>query len=304
MVKNLSGIVEVTSRTLQGRFFMRPSPEINKLILGILGRAQAKYPVELFAFIFMSNHLHILMRVDSAKQMAGFMGFVKANIAKELGKLHGWKGTFWGARYHHAPLSDNDAEQVLKNRFMYILSNSCKEGLVDSPLDWPGVSTAVALYHGKMALSAKWYDRTAECLARQRGERKESPSTETVRLSLLPFLQDLTPEAQREFFVNAVHQIERETREQNEALGRRSLGARKVERTNPLDGPDSFHPSRAPRFHAATLADFLEMRAAHRLEVTAYREAAERLRKGHTDAQFPEGCFPPPAPFVETRPPP
>ena len=61
LLDNESGVVEVTSRTLHGRFLMRPSAEVNQIILGVLGRAQAKYEVELYAFVFLSNHAHLLL---------------------------------------------------------------------------------------------------------------------------------------------------------------------------------------------------------------------------------------------------
>ena len=66
-IDNESGVVEVTARTLHGRFLLRPSPEVNDIILGALGRAQARYGVELYAFVFLSNHFHLLLRVDSAR---------------------------------------------------------------------------------------------------------------------------------------------------------------------------------------------------------------------------------------------
>jgi hypothetical protein len=40
-----SGLVEVTCRTLQGRFLLTPSTQLNEIILGALGRAQELYPV-------------------------------------------------------------------------------------------------------------------------------------------------------------------------------------------------------------------------------------------------------------------
>ena len=56
MLDDPSGLVEITSRTLHGRFLMRPSEKVNDLILGVLGRAQAMYNIAVHAFIFMSNH--------------------------------------------------------------------------------------------------------------------------------------------------------------------------------------------------------------------------------------------------------
>ena len=44
-----SGLVEVTTRTVHGRFLLAPSGELNDLILGALGRAQELYSVRLIA---------------------------------------------------------------------------------------------------------------------------------------------------------------------------------------------------------------------------------------------------------------
>jgi len=302
LLSNESGIVEVSSRTIHGRFLTRPSAEVNQLILGVLGFAQAKYPVDLFAFIFLSNHFHMLMRVLSAQRMADFVGFVKSNIAKEVGRLHHWKQTFWGGRYHSASLADS--EEVQAARFRYILSNGCKEGLVASPLDWPGVSSAQALYRGETTLTGIWYDRTAEYHARIRGERKRFPSVQTVRLSPLPFLAASTTAEQREYMVDAVRHIEQETRERHKENATRPWGARNIEQRDPHDSPEDFLSSPAPWFHCLNRQQYRAMRAARALTVAAYREAAERLRQGDTDIHFPEGSFPPPAPFVQTRAPP
>ena len=69
--------------------------------------------------------------------MSLFTGFLKANLAKEIGRLHDWRETFWGRRYHSASIKETEHDQI--RRFLYILDNSCKEGLVASPLEWPGV---------------------------------------------------------------------------------------------------------------------------------------------------------------------
>ena len=303
LLDNESGVVEVTSRTLHGRFLLRPSAEVNELILGVLGRAQAKYSVELFAFVFLSNHFHILMRVDSAHQMAGFTGFLKANIAKELGHLSDWSEKFWGRRYHSASVADS--EQAQAARFLYILANGCKEGLVSSPLAWPGVSSASALYRGQSTLQGVWFDRTAEYRAGLRRGSKPFPNVEVVRLSPLPFLEGLAPSEQREFAVGAVRQVEEETRSLHRAEGTKPLGVRHITGRDPHDKPLKFQSSHAPLFHAATRDEFQQMRYARELKVAAYRQAAQRLRqRGNLDVLFPTGCFPPPAPFVHMRAPP
>jgi hypothetical protein len=80
-------MVEVTNRTIQGRFLLRPTPELTDIILGIIGRAQARFGMVIHAFQFLSNHFHMLLSPRDAKNMADFMGFVESNLAKEGGKV-------------------------------------------------------------------------------------------------------------------------------------------------------------------------------------------------------------------------
>jgi len=54
--------VEITDRTVQSRFLLVLSAEINDIILGVLGRAQRLNGVGLCGFVFLSNHFHLLLR--------------------------------------------------------------------------------------------------------------------------------------------------------------------------------------------------------------------------------------------------
>ena len=49
-------LVEVTCRTIHSRFLLRPSPALNDIVVGVLARAQQKYPIRICAFSFVSNH--------------------------------------------------------------------------------------------------------------------------------------------------------------------------------------------------------------------------------------------------------
>ena len=53
------------------------------------------------------------------------------------------------------------------SRLKYLLANGVKEGLVESPLDWPGVSCAKALVHGE-PLEGYWFNRSKEWSAHNR----------------------------------------------------------------------------------------------------------------------------------------
>lgn len=293
------GLVEITTRTIHGRYLMCPSEKVNDIINGVVGRGQAKYEVTIYTATFLSNHYHLMAKMRDEEQMSRFTGFVNANIAKELGRLYDWREKFWGRRYHSASILYTEEDQI--RRFMYILENGCKEGLVDSPLDWPGVNAAGALCRGDYEMPGTWYDRTAQYRASLRGVYEESASPEIVQLTPLPFLQDRSPEEQRAWYVNAVREVEHRTAQMHKDNRTTSIGARAVLRQKPHDKPKAFKPSPAPLFHAADPEGFWAMYNARKAKETAYRAAAERLKRGETDVEFPEGCFPPRLPFVKPR---
>ncbi|MFQ5472879.1 MAG: transposase [Dehalococcoidia bacterium] len=294
-----SRLVEITSRTIQGRYLTQPSAEANKRILGVLGRAQRLYGVKLHAFVFLSNHFHILLSILSLFQLSSFCRHFKGNVSKELGELYDWTGPLWARRYSHIELANTVDDQI--NRFLYILDNSCKEGLVASPLEWEGVSSARALYNGKTDIEATWYNRTAMYRAKLHGRNERCETTETVRLSPLPFLQDSSPQAQQNFYQAKVHEIEQKTAQMHQENGTRPLGMDAIQRRDPHHRPKELKSSPAPKFHASNPEDYRALLDARKEKLAAYREAAARLKKGKTDVSFPEDCFPPPLPYVESK---
>jgi hypothetical protein len=43
---------------------------IDEILLGVLGRAQRLYPVEICGFSFLSSHYHLLLWIPDARSMA------------------------------------------------------------------------------------------------------------------------------------------------------------------------------------------------------------------------------------------
>jgi REP element-mobilizing transposase RayT len=295
---NLGGrLVEVTCRTQQGRFLMRPSSGVNSSIRGTLGRAQRYTGLPVCAVVFLSNHYHLLVVPDDEKQLSDFMRFTNTNLSKQLGRLHGWRGALFARRYRGVPVSDEDEAQV--SRLRYILEHGVKEGLVLRPEDWPGVHSVSQLLRGQEQIHGIWQERTAIWKAHQRGEvlpREQRITREVLRLSPIPALADLSREERIELIQQLLFEIEQKARDRHRG-GARVLGAKKVRAQDPHDRPQTSKRSPAPVAHAATVQRWLAMKIAYREFVSAYREAAER-RKAGLEARFPGGCFPPRGPFV------
>jgi REP element-mobilizing transposase RayT len=290
-------MVEVTVRTVHGRFLLRPSRAVNDLVLGVIGRAQKKYGMKIHALAVLSNHAHGLLSPDSPQQLAAFVDYVAGNIAREVGRLHDWREKFWARRYRSIVVSHEQDAQVA--RLAYILGNGVKEGLVERPQQWPGVHCAAALIAGSDLLGT-WFDRTAEYQARRRGGNDKTAThfatPERVVFSPLPCWATLEPAAYRQRVAALVDRVIEDGRRQRD--GRPVLGRKAILEQHPHDKPLHSDRSPAPPVHAATREIRLMLRVAYWQFVAAFREAAHRLRRGDRLVRFPPGAFPPPLPCI------
>ena len=294
-----NSLVEVTVRCAQGRYLLRPSPKLNKIFIGVLGRAQEKTGLSLVGTVAMSSHYHLLAVPKDQEQLSRFMCFVNGNLSKEVGRLHDWPGTLWESRYHSIPVDSDESAQVARLR--YLLSQGVKEDLIERPEDWPGVHCGEALTEGR-ELVGEWCDRTK--LYRQGVVEKkdvtEEDCTEEValRFSPLPCWQHYPPEKYQQevrLLINEfVHQASRRRSEDGETV----LGHQAVLEEDPHYYPLQRRSSPAPLFHASSTATYKLLYKAFSEVYAAYRLAAEKLRAGFTDAEFPEGTFPCSLPFV------
>jgi REP element-mobilizing transposase RayT len=291
-------LVEITCRTVHSRFLLRPGPELNEIVAGVLGRAQRIHEVGIIGFAFVSNHFHLLLRVRDVEQMADFMEYFNSNLARKVGRLAGWGDKFFSRRYQAIPISNEDSAQI--ERLRYVLSHGVKERLVDRVLDWPGIHAARPLLTGE-PLEGWWFDRTKESAARRRGEsfdRYKYATRETVVLEQLPCWAHLSPEEYRRRIAEMVAGIEAAAAAEREQTGLPVLGLKGIRAQRYHDRPGKPKKSPAPLFHAASRKVRQELYRAYGEFLGAFRDAAEKLRAGDRGALFPSGCFPPGLPFV------
>lgn len=293
-------LVEVTNRTIQGRFLLRPSAELNRLLIGVLGRAQRRYGVRLHACQVLSNHYHLLLTVESAQQLARFVGYFQGNLAKEAGRLHQWRGPFWHRRYQHVIVSDEEAAQIARLR--YIMSNSCKENLVSSPLEWPGVSSTRPLLLGER-LEGAWVDRTRKRLEGGGTVASQDPppywEREYVVFEPIPCWRRLKSTVVRKRIAELVSDIETEVDARHRVQGSRPSGVPKVLRQDPHDKPLKSKWSPAPLVHCASREARDLLCEAYSSFVEAFRDTATRLGSASLLDNFPDEAFPPHIPYQQ-----
>jgi hypothetical protein len=231
------------------------------------------------------------------------MGYLNSNLAREVVRLTGWKDKVWSRRYQAILISEEERAQV--ERLVYILSHGCKENLIGSLTEWPGVHAVSALLDGR-PLEGTWFDRTREYTARLRGEEVGARSfaePEVLSLERLPCWKDLSVEDYRKRIEDLVQQIEAEATAKRQATGIEPMGRDAILRQSPETRPAKSKKSPAPRFHAFTKRARRELYEAYAWFVAAFREAAEKLKAGDRNVSFPTGSFPPHLPFVRDLPP-
>lgn len=283
-----SSMYEVVVRTVRGRCLLRPSPELTAGVYVILARALALYRIALHAFTYLSNHAHLLLSDAAGDQVAPFMGYVNRNTAKLAKELTGWEGTVFD-RYRPIPVLDDDASI---RRLEYVLANGVKEGLVESPLDWPGPSSARALVEGTPI--------TVEAPARKRnrkGEQDQTIETLSIDLAPLPAWASLATDDRRARARELVALVEEMGRRHRQ--GRPVVGVERILAQDPwmpiaLD--DDARPAKAA--HASERDAVVRYRVERELFLEDYNRARqERRRRRDADRGFPAGGYPTPPGF-------
>ncbi len=213
-------LVEVTTRTLHGRYLMKPSRQLNEIVVGVLAKAQEHSPeVRICALVFMSSHYHLLLHVDDGEQLAKFMCYFNSNLAREIARLYKWPEKIWGRRYEGIVATDEIEAQIARLR--YILRHGVKEGFFVSPSEWLGVHSVDALLTGE-PLEGVWFDRTRESAADRRGEefdRYEYATRVELRLDPLPCWAHLDAAQIRQRVAEMVEEIEQEATEEHRRNG-------------------------------------------------------------------------------------
>ena len=286
----------ITSRTIDGAMFLLPTAATTNAIGAVLADAQSRYEVELFDFVFLSNHMHLVVR-SRAGRIAEFMQYLKANIATEVNRILGRRGHLWERRYTASPILDK-AAQV--ERAIYIYGHGVKEGLVAHAEQWPGLASVKERLSGRRPRHPR-VDHSGLGRARFRlGAAAVAADAFTrmvsVTLAPWPFLEGLSKSAARRRVAELV--AEAEARARSARGGKPALGAPQVLRQDPWDRPHRpRRPTPNPLCHAASPERRYEYREAYGRFVDDYRAASQRFRRGMLGTRFPMFAFPPPLPL-------
>lgn len=110
-----------------------------------LVEAAARYGMKVHAYVFMTNHVHLLASGENSLAISRAVQMLGRRYVSYFNYLHGRTGTLWEGRFRASPI---ETERYLFTCHRYIELNPVRAGMVSSPerFDW---SSHLCLAHGK-----------------------------------------------------------------------------------------------------------------------------------------------------------
>jgi REP element-mobilizing transposase RayT len=270
---------------------------LKDLVTASLARAQAHCrqhdaEVDIFAFVAMSNHVHLVLRTRG-KALAKFMGYFKARVAESINYVTGRRGPLFARRYDAQPILN---DQAASGRVAYTVDNPRKASLVSHHDDWAGSLLCFGL-HDSDQPAFEYLARTDWHQAR--GDDRDLPRffrTVTLTLSPLPHLTDIQRSEYRRMVEGWIGDLDDEAEAAQRKGPKPATGFHKLERL--LSIPFEHRPEQSAfkrRPYAFGTphekADYLN---ACSLKYGVHHEASVEFRTANRNVAFPEGMYPPP----------
>jgi len=270
---------------------------IPNIIGSCLARAVDRFGVRLYAFIWMSNHGHLLLSAPN-NNLPEFMTYLNGQIAFEVNRFLGRRHHLWARRYSAAPVLDAEMELDL---LAYILTNPQNAGLAKSIERWSGLSSAPFLLENRTDRFL-WFNRTAWHEHGRPTNIAPFLSTMPLKQSILPQLEPLAQDALQEKIRKLIRNKVKQKQTTHEAISQRGYGdkpsngiRRRLEHRAviPTDRPKS--PARSPQPICHTTNPALRERYEEwdRAFRVAYQDSAQQYKKGNINVEFPPGSFAP-----------
>ena len=298
----------ISNRTHCGEFLIRPDLECNRIVRGCLAREVVRHNVRLVAFIFPSNHFHLVAGFPDQNR-GEFMRDFQGELSRRLTTDRGYDDTMFPRPYDARAILD---AEMLLDKISYTVNNVVRHGLVTHPQAWPGVEPTAQVRDGE-PLVGHWLDHNEWHNLKRRKDpppKSEAMITYEADLHVPECLEGETEAERRETMLEAIEE------------GRQGFCRKAgLDRHKRLDDPQKYtevDPSTRQtidekwcdnrKICAGTdpgkVAGYLEIRQAID---KLYRHAAERWKAGE-EATFPPGTYPPgrarPVDKLEPRAPP
>lgn len=272
----------ITCRTREARLWLHPSRNVEKLLGGILARYTELLSIDLYAYCFLGNHYHLLLRAPE-RNTDEFC----ENLNREIARRINWKfhreGSLWYRRYDDQEVLCED--DVLR-AYLYVTTNPVRHGLVDHPGKWGGLNSYA------QSLSEKTRSFTFYCYSEEEEEKRVC--RHSIKLSVLPQLKELKKETRQAELSRLIEERTKEYQQERKERGEGFIGMERILAEVPGGLPQQVSRSPRPVAYTRDVTLLREARKRKREREASYREASARYRLGELAVEFPEYSFKPP----------
>jgi putative transposase len=110
----------------------------------LVERMKARYKVMLYYYVFMPNHIHLIVEMKRFEDMSRFMHDLSFIYARFYHKQYESDGHVWTGRFKSKNI---EKDAYLKQCGEYIEMNPVRAGLVTKPEDYPWSSARAHICH-------------------------------------------------------------------------------------------------------------------------------------------------------------
>ncbi len=271
----------VTRRCSERRFFLRPSPLTNQILLYVLAVAAQRYDIVVHAFCVLSNHAHLVI-TDTNGRLPAFMQYLDSLVARAVNASLGRFEGFWASDGSYSAVEPLDPSDVLA-KTAYALANPVAAGLVERGAEWPGLRTAP-----EQIGTTRFAARRPKVFFDPKGCLPESVELE---LSVPPGFA--SADEFRSALSETVRELEERHRHDLALQGRRFLGIKRVLAQSPFARPSSGEPRFGLKPRIAARDTWRRIEGLFRLKSfeREYRQSRSGWRSGARDIVFPAGTY-------------
>ena len=101
-----AGALHHVTLRCNNREFLFTDPSFPRF-LDVLHRTRAKFPLALYHYCLMTNHVHLLFEVGRDDTLPKAMHWLGTTFAREFNKAEGRKGHLWEGRYRSTIVEDS-----------------------------------------------------------------------------------------------------------------------------------------------------------------------------------------------------
>lgn len=287
----------VTVRTIASRLWFVNSPELEERILAHLGKYQETYGVEIYGFILMGNHYHLLARFPKGNRHE-FVGAFDSIIARLTARYQKdfIDGKLWARRARPQVVPN---PEDIENQFLYVLLNPLSSGLLPNLADFRGYRCFEDTINGqsKPFKLVNWSKYTNCKRHNSKLQPKDFEEEYRIIYSRIPGYEKLGKEEYRMVLLEKLIGRKKEIVKSRKASGQGFAGKEVLRQTKPGALPRSTKKSdrHTPRpliltFCMETKRAFLEM---YFKIVAEYEIASKKFRDGDLTVIFPPGTHRP-----------